>query len=253
MFEYLVTSKTRRRLLEWLWRDHQSGTASELARHLDCAFAGVYKELQAMEDTGLATSTWDGKHRFYQADHAHPLGDLLEKLLKESTGQKRAIKRDAVVLEKLAYLGLPVSGLKRAPRAADCVEELLVLGATYAREDPTTARAFPVVLWKLRGKLNFKLVEKFGRKRGQKQNVGFLLELTGKLGGDHHLVTEARAMRDHRRRRPQHYFRADSDYAQSLAEFRTPRLARDWGWLMNVGYDAFESTFEKFNRDPTSI
>jgi len=253
MFKYLVTSKTRRRLLERLWRDHQSGTASELARRLERAFAGVYKELQAMEDAGLATSTWDGKHRVYQAEHAHPLGNLLETLVKESTGQKRERMKDGVVLEKLAYLGLPVSGPKRAPKAADCVEELLVLGAADARDDPTAARAFPVVLWKLRDQLNFKLIEKYSRKQGQKQNVGFLLELAGKLGGDHHLVAEARAMRDHRRRKLQHYFRADSDYAQSLAELRTPDLARDWGWLMNMGYDAFESTFEKFNRDPASV
>ena len=247
MLEYLITSKTRRSLLELLWRDRQSGTASELARRANCAFAGAYNELQAMEDAELAISQWDGKTKVYLANANHPMGKLLVQILKTPIGQKVAKKSNRSDLEKLAYLGLPVSGPRRPPKAVDRLEDLVVSGAKAARDNPTTARAFPVLLWKLRGKLDFKLVRELSRKRGQQQNVGFLMELAGQLGKDTYLVAAAHKMQDRRRCKQRYYFDLDSDYAKKLADLRTPELARNWGWLMNMGYDAFESTFRKFN------
>ena len=48
---------------------------------------------------------------------------------------------------------------------------------------------------------------------------------------------------------PKQFFEDQSELSQELAELRTPNLARKWGWRMNMGLDAFESTFEKFGNE----
>ena len=35
---------------------------------------------------------------------------------------------------------------------------------------------------------------------------------------------------------------------RDLADAKTPKVARDWGFRMNMDYDSFQSTFDKFTK-----
>ena len=49
LFDYLVTSKTRRNLLLLLVRDMVEGSVSDLARLCDASYSNVFEELEEMK------------------------------------------------------------------------------------------------------------------------------------------------------------------------------------------------------------
>ena len=111
MLDYLVTSKTRRNLLKLLWLDSVSGTASELAHKSGVAFAGAYKELKAMSESGLATLEWCNGKNVYTANRSHPMANLLRKLLKYEDNEKKDDLEANVKLRE--HLGSQDSSRKR--------------------------------------------------------------------------------------------------------------------------------------------
>ncbi len=250
MFDYLVTSKTRRTLLELLWRDGLSGTATELANMSGVAFAGAYKELKAMAASDLAETEWRNGRKVFSANRAHPMAGLLRKLVKKQHVEKNKHKEESKALrEHLAFLGLPVSAQKTAPGPNVSVESLLVEAASLSQEDTSVARSLPVLFFKFRNSLDFDTLKHESLNRGNKHRVGFFLELAGELSRDKHLTEASNNFMDHRFKVPQPFFNNQSTLSQQLAEMRTPHLARKWGWRMNMGQDAFESTYEKFSRE----
>jgi hypothetical protein len=74
------------------------------------------------------------------------------------------------------------------------------------------------------------------------------LELAGKLGANRKLTEASKLFRDRRYKGTKPFFHDRSELSRQLAELRTPNLAKKWGWQMNMGLDAFESTFEKVGR-----
>jgi len=253
MLDYLVTSKTRRALLQLLWRDGVSGTATDLADKTGVAFAGAYRELKAMVESDLAKVEWGDGRKVFSANKAHPMAAVLRKLVNQSEAGKNTLSEEKQNLrENLAFLGLPVSAPKTAPEPGVTVETLLVEAANLAQEDASVARSLPVLFHKVRDTLDFDVLKHESWKMGNKHRVGFFLELAGELGNDRRLTEAAGGFMDHRYKVPKQFFNKQTRLSEQVAEMRTPKLARKWGWRMNMGLDAFASTYEKFSRETVS-
>ena len=129
------------------------------------------------------------------------------------------------------------------------LENVLVQGVKLAPNDASVAGSLPVLVWKNKRQLDHKRLKAEALRHGETHTVGFFLDLTGRLGGDQTLVAAAREYRDHRRRQPKDFFPVKSSYERELAERRTPPVARDWRFRMNLSMESLSTTFEKFTRN----
>jgi len=249
MFEYLVVSNTRRALLKLLWLEGVRGTVHELARAADVAYAGAYRELKQMADAGLARIAWERGKKVYSANEENPGSRLLRKLMNQPVNAPVAEKPEPSELRsELASLGLPVfsdrapSGTRRKLR----LETALVEAANLAESDASVARALPVLLFRVGTRVDYDALKRESRLADNSHRVGFFLELAGMLGNDAKMRQAAGSFFDHRRKGLRPFFSNQSKHSGELALERTPEVARKWGWTMNMGFDAFESTFRKF-------
>ena len=108
------------------------------------------------------------------------------------------------------------------------------------------ARALPFALYRTRKRLDFSLLRRLARERGQGRTLGFFLDLTAELSGDRSLAREARPLAGEARRRVRasQFFKLRSATERRLAELKTPPVARRWGFRMNMSADSFASMFE---------
>jgi hypothetical protein len=244
MLEYLVPGKSRRRLLELLWRDGESGSVSQLARLAGLSFSGAHRELQAMGRAGLAVRDASGGAPVFRANTAHPEAELLKQLLSPPTLDTRADeKADAEVRGWLVDLG----ALLDAPRRkAPSPERALAAGARLSHRDPSVARVLPALIWKHRHRLDRERLVAEARRFGERQALGLFLEIAAELGRDPTLAGWADSFRDRRVRAVKDFFETSgSPYARQLAERHTPPVARRWHYRLNMGLDAFESSFRR--------
>ncbi|MCW8927144.1 MAG: hypothetical protein OQJ84_12870 [Xanthomonadales bacterium] len=224
-----------------------SGTATDLAELSGVAFAGAYKELKAMVDSGLAKVEWADNRKVFSADATHPMADLMRGLLKQPKDQKHSnLKQTDKLRENLAFLGLPVNARKTPPASHVTIEALLADAVDLAQSDASVARSLPVLFHKLGGSLDVDKLKHESWKRGNKHRVGFFLELAGELSEKTVLKEAAKRFLDRRYKVPRQFFNNQTELSRQLAENRTPDLAKKWGLQMNMGLDAFQSTYEKF-------
>jgi hypothetical protein len=151
---------------------------------------------------------------------------------------------------KLAGLGLPVDSRKFQPSGQEETESLLADGCELARKDASVARVLPVLIYRLKDRLNYELLRKFCSRKNQIQAMGFFLELTAHLSGDSVLLAVAGRFRDRRITRVHDFFPITTETGRQLAELKTPKLAREWNWLMNMSIDSFRRPFRKFANAP---
>lgn len=253
MLEYLVTSRTRRRLLDALWVLGERGSVSDLARLARVSFRGAHKELNAMHEAGLAARSCVGTATVFEADAGHPRARVLRELLRRGQGREGASTRDAREDQNLRSWmkawGAPLSA-RPAAGARPPLERVLARAAALAHRDASVARSLPVFLWRNRSRLDFEQLRGEAQREGEKQTLGFFLELAGVLGNDPELRARAEGFRDHRVRRDRYFFfETRSALARRLARERTPAVARKWHLLMNLSQETFASTFEKFRTD----
>lgn len=253
MLEYLVTSKTRRKLLQLLWRDGVSGTVSDLADKAGVAFAGAHKELSAMAKAGVATAEWTGGRREFSANLKHPMAKSLRQLVNDRETERNSVDVDMTGLRgNLAFLGLPVNARKVSPKPGSKLEALLAHAADLAQVDASVARTLPLLFFKYRDQVDFDVLKQESRKLGNKQQVGFFLELAGLLGGSTRLKRASHRFLDKRYSVPRSLFRNQTTLAEQVAETRTPELAKKWGFRMNMPLDAFKVVFDKFVNETVS-
>jgi hypothetical protein len=247
MISYLITSKARRRLLELLWRNEELGSVSELARLAGVSFAGAHRELQAMARAGLARRASEGGAPVYRANTTHPGARLLRALLSTKTAEPGADEEsDVEVRGWLVDLG----ALLDAPRRpAPSPERALAVAARLSHRDPSVARVLPALIWKLRHRLDPERLVDEARRQGEKQALGFFIEIAAELGAEPSLARWADPLRDRRVRATRDFFhRSGSPYARQLAELNTPETARRWHYRLNMGVDSFESSFRRHAR-----
>ena len=246
MLGYLVASAGRRRLLELLWRHGAAGSASQLAKRARVPFASAYRELQRMKDFGLVTVRVEAGHEVYAAAHAHPDAELLRRLVASKPDSAPPEDDDAAVVRGRARsLGAPLAVPPR-PVSPDGREEALVEAVRLARRDATLARVLPVALARQWKTLHHERLKDVAVRSRAKHALGFFLALTAELSGDKALRQSAETFRDHRVTSLRLFFTLPSARAsRDLAERRTPRLAREWGYLMDLDLASFKSAFAK--------
>tara|TARA_R110002073_G_scaffold320759_1_gene496324 strand:+ start:30035 stop:30784 length:750 start_codon:yes stop_codon:yes gene_type:complete len=246
MLQFLVKSKARRRLLTLLWVDEACGSVSALADEAGLAFATAHAELKEMRQFELVSVERKGRCDVYSANFAHPQGDVLKALLAGAKEVSDPLDLDADVKGWLKELGVPlrVSG---ETKPSPSLEEVLVEGLRLARKDPTVARSLPLGFWAQRDQFDVAKLQLLVKRPEEKHALGFYLDLTGKLGGDRSLRKSSKLFKDGRMTAEREFFlRASSMSRRKLSDSMTPKLARKWGFRMNLDYDAFESQFNKF-------
>lgn len=248
LLDYFVTSRTRRELLRLLWAEGVTGSGSDLSRRAGVRYSAVHRELEAARGVGLVVCERSGNRVVYRANLGHEQASLVAALLMLDRPTATASSHrdhDDRVRTWLAQAGAPLFAQPSA-QPGPAVEVVLAEALAVSHRDATVARVLPLALWRQRGRLDHgRLVEEATR-RDERQTLGFFLELTGRLAGDSGLVAAARDLRDRRRKRPRLFFgKPHGPMALAAARRKTPRLARKWGYLMNMGLDAFASAFEK--------
>ncbi len=245
LLSYLVSGRARRRLLELLWGDGTRGSVSELARRAGLSFASAHRELEGMRAEGLALAERAGAALLYRANPGYDQADVVRRLLGEASVTPSAAAGETV-RGWLAAAGAPLLVARRPKGPTPPLEEVLAEGLSLSHHDAALARVLPVVLWKYRNRLDYGSLVRAATARDEAQALGFLLELTGRLGGDPRLTALATPLHDRRRARLRSYFpRGQGRMALALARRRTPPLARRWGYLMNMDLESFASAFTK--------
>lgn len=244
LLRYLVTGRARRELLCQLWAKHAEGSVSALARSAGVSFSLAHRELEAMLAAGLALRERAEGRLVYRANARHPLAAVVRRLVREPSvtpGQGSDKVRGW-----LASAGAPLLVSKAPSGRTPRLEVLLAEGLTLAHRDATVARVLPVLIWRHREHVDFGRLVCEATRLDERHTLGFFLELTGLLGGDARLVDKAVSLRDKRRTRVRLFFaRPHGRHALASARQNTPRLAREWGFLMDMTLDTFASAFAK--------
>jgi len=246
VLQFLVTSKARRRLLLLLWTEQVSGSASELAERAGVGFASAYRELHAMLRLELVRAERTQGAVVFSANHQHPQARALTTLLAADTEPTR--HGDETVREQVAALGAPVL-VSHLTKASGPLEDTLVAGVSAAHRDPALARSLPVALFRQRDRLDPDRLADAARARGEKTAVGLFLDLTAELSGDKRFASWARLLRDRRVHAQRPFFHTRAALVQAGASRdRSPRVARRWGFRLDLTLDDFQSLFDKATR-----
>ena len=109
------------------------------------------------------------------------------------------------------------------------------------------ARAFPVLLARTRNRLDFEVLRQRATAIKEKQTLGFFLELTAVLTEDQDLRFVAKSLKDRRIKKTRDFFeRVQGRRARRLAEQRTPEVARNWNFRIDMDLENFRQLFRKF-------
>ena len=252
LFDYLVTSKTRRNLLLLLVRDMVEGSVSDLARLCDASYSNVFEELEEMKKEGLVSCKFLGRAKVFKLDVDKERLQLLRNLmnLKESdlepVEENNKLKNDEDVLKyHLSELGSPVYSTYEG-KVFLSPEESLARGVLLSKKDAVLLRTLPIVMWKNRNDLDFDLLLMYARKLKVKKETGFLLNLTGKLTGNAKLKMKSVDFFDNRNTKFESYFLGKRSKSQKkLEELNTPLLAKKWKLNINMDLENFDNFLNK--------
>ena len=248
LLSYLVTSRARRALLRVLWVEQAEGSVSDLARRARVSFAAAHRELDAMHAEGLAASERVGRTLAYRANREHPQTALVQRLLEGGAAAPRTAPPPGSdrVRAWLAAAGAPLLVSHTLAGRAPSLEKVFAKALALSHHDATVARVLPLVFWAHKDRLDYVRLVREATRLDERQTLGFFLELTGRLARDHRFASFANRLRDRRRSRVRPFFAGPHGrMAMALAQEKTPRLARRWGYLMNMGLESFASTFAK--------
>jgi hypothetical protein len=184
----------------------------------------------------------------YRANGKHPQSALLRRLLKEGAAAGPTVPPASAerVRGWLAAAGAPLLVSKAVSDRPPSLEAVVAQALTLSHDDATVARVLPVVLWAQRDRLDHSRLVREATRVDELQTLGFFLELTGRLARNDRFATLSSSLRDRRRSRVRPFFaRPHGRMALAAARKNTPRVARRWGYLMNMGLDSFASAFAK--------
>ena len=254
MLSYLVTSKTRKGLLNLLWRDAVTGSVQELAAKAGVTYGAAHRELAAMEKHGFAVSKGVGKAVVYAANPNAPEAELLRRLLNadEVAPRNEPAQEEVDVIANLQELGAPLTS-ERPPGRKDAApnqmspEETLARALVVSRHNATVLRTLPLVYAKLANQVDLAEVSRKALELRQKRALGFVLDVAGELSKNPLFKQAAARLNDRRVKKDEPYFGTlKSKYEWALAKRNTPALAKKWHWVMNMPMESFQGLYDKF-------
>jgi DNA-binding transcriptional ArsR family regulator len=246
LLEYLVPSRARREVLKALRSKKGGLTAQQIARETGVAYSSVHRELEQLRELRLAKSVRVGNAVLCSWDGTNPVAKALDPLLHGFDEQRLSVPDDDVVFWNLKKLGAPLAR-KGAQGDELSPESTLAYALKLARRHPDVARVWPVVFAKQQSRLNLETLAHLSGRLGEKRTLGFFLALTGRLLKTPKLAESGSVLRDGRFRKTQSFFLSEEgEREKRLAELRTPEVAREWHFRMNMPMESFESTFGKF-------
>ena len=255
MLDYLVKSALRRKILKTLWTNQREGNIHELAQLVGVPYSHMYNELKEMYMAGLAHRHRSGNSLIYSANQHYSHAQLLRQLLTLDSLEKPGEPKEHSVqhpeaqniLSHLQYFETPLTG-EFSLSTSLTIEETIVKSLELARWYPPIARVLPVVIHRNRKKIDLNLLVMLANKNSQKKALGFFLELTAILSGDHNLKSIAKKCRDRRYKRHEYFFyrQGKNKYFQRLTQKKTPTVAKKWHFLMNIELETFKSVYRKF-------
>src|SRR5690606_2382639 len=150
---------------------------------------------------------------------------------------------DQLVKQTLASMGALLLGVVSARHHPP---ELAILrGLELARRDGTVFRVLPLVLLRSEEELDWSALIAAARDRKVAQELGLLASLAAKLAERPSLALRVAELKGWREPSVRYYPEVRSTFERKLAEERSPGLARDWGFLVNVSEDSLRSTIQK--------
>lgn len=176
-----------------------------------------------MEVAGLAIAERQGATLEYRAERRHPQAQVLIALLTPPGGGRPA--------------AVPAGGGRPSP------EDALVDSLVASHTDESVALALPAALWRQREQIDFRRLTREATRRNERQSLGLLLQLTGRLGGDRRLMLRAAFLRDRRRTVMRPFFTSGTEPSGNPLP-----LARRWGYLLGIGLDRFAQAFRPKRR-----
>lgn len=248
MLDFLVTSRVRREIL-YLLVEGVSGTVSEFAQKAEVGFASAYRELHAMGSIGVASSSHENGREVFRVNAKHPLTQAVKML----SGPLPLPPVDDRVWNQLFTLGAPIFG-EEVP--VDDRERALVEGVALSHQSGTIASVLSVVFYMQRDAMDPEKLVFWAKRYGEKQALGFFLDLTGELSGDARFSKWAEKLHDRRWRKKMTYlFHGDdhSELSREITERNTPLLARKWHLLANMTMDDLVRTFKKHTQNVTAF
>lgn len=235
-------------LLRALWSDGARGSVQALAKQNGMSYSSAHAELKRLERASLARSKVVGNSLVFEADKSHRVASAIEAFVRASEADPPVEERTPTlqVMANLASLGAPIRA-EATPSAHLVPEDAIAEGLRLTHCYPTLARAYPVLLARNRDRLNLERLKQRATELNEKQTLGFLLELAGALSNDRQLRVFALTLKDRRVRRVRDFFEGPhGKYSRYLADQRTPQIAKDWHFRMNMDLDNFRHFYTKF-------
>jgi len=154
---------------------------------------------------------------------------------------------DEVVLWNMRRHGAPLS-MCGAPGPTLSLEETLAHGLLESRKSATVAQTWPVVFAKHRREVGLLKLESLACSLGQGQVLGFFLTVLERLLPDASLGPVAQRLKLSKPSAMSYLFGTDEGgpLYRRLTRMRTPAVAKEWGFWMNMDLDDFRSCLLKF-------
>lgn len=254
LLEYLVPSRARREVLKTLRARHSGLTMKQLSLETGVAYSSVHRELTQLEELGLARTERVGNSVVCSWNGESPAAKALEQLLTSSNeGRVTADPSEDALFWNLRRFGAPLARVGTKSEELS-LESTLAYALKLSRRHPEVARVWSVVFAKHLAEVKLEALKRLSGRLGQKQALGFFLALTRRLLKKQAAGLSEESLRDGRYKKTKSFFLSDeSERARRLAELRTPDLAKDWQFRMNMPYESFESSFEKFTHETEAV
>jgi|SRR5579862_323506 len=251
VLEYLSPSKARRDLLRILHSRKGGLTIRQLSHEANVAYSNAHMEINRMRQLGLVRTEQAGSAILCSWVAGSSAAKSLAPLLRELERNEVGVPSDNAVYWNLRRMVAPLSTAGSKGEVLS-LEDTLGYALPLARKYPDVAKVWPVVFAKHRSQVDLEALARVAGRLGQKRSLGFFLDLTRTLLGDSERARQGKLLRDRRFKKTQDFFVGTStERAQELAELRTPKVAKNWHFRMNMPLESFQATFDKFGARPS--
>jgi hypothetical protein len=146
--------------------------------------------------------------------------------------------------ESLAFFGAPLAAYAAVPHLG--LEETVARALAASHSEASFLRTLPLVLVRQRDRLNLAQLATAAERLGVTAELGMLLELTADVASWPALRAQAQSLPRVPSREPRYFFNETGRANRQLAERRSPKAARTWGFFLNMPEDSFRSLLGKF-------